>query len=58
MATLRICFVGDSITVGSGDTDFLGWPGRACIAETQRGHDDADMTLPFTTTECGATPRT
>jgi len=39
MATLRICFVGDSITVGSGDTDFLGWPGRACIAETQRGHD-------------------
>lgn len=39
MATLRICFVGDSITVGSGDHDFLGWPGRACIAETERGHD-------------------
>ena len=39
MATLRICFVGDSITVGSGDVDFLGWPGRACIAETKRGHD-------------------
>lgn len=39
MATWRICFVGDSITVGSGDAGFLGWPGRACIAETGRGHD-------------------
>jgi lysophospholipase L1-like esterase len=39
MATLRIAFVGDSITVGSGDAGFLGWPGRACIAETGRGHD-------------------
>lgn len=39
MAILRICFVGDSITVGSGDLDFLGWPGRLCIAETERGHD-------------------
>lgn len=39
MATLRICFVGDSITVGSGDVDFLGWPGRLSVAETARGHD-------------------
>ncbi len=39
MATYRICFVGDSIMVGSGDAGFLGWPGRACIAETRRGHD-------------------
>ncbi len=39
MATLRICFVGDSITVGSGDTNFLGWPGRLCVAETEGGHD-------------------
>jgi lysophospholipase L1-like esterase len=39
MATFRICFVGDSITVGSGDTNFLGWPGRLSVAETERGHD-------------------
>ncbi|MEP4379770.1 MAG: GDSL-type esterase/lipase family protein [Alphaproteobacteria bacterium] len=39
MATLRICFVGDSITVGSGDAGFLGWPGHLCVAETARGHD-------------------
>jgi len=39
MATLRICFVGDSITVGSGDRNFLGWPGRLSVAETGRGHD-------------------
>ena len=39
MATLRICFVGDSITVGSGDGNFLGWPGRLSVAETERGHD-------------------
>ena len=39
MAILRICFVGDSITVGSGDGGFLGWPGRLCVAETQRSHD-------------------
>ncbi len=63
MATLRICFVGDSITVGSGDTDFLGWPGRACVAETARGHDltlynmgvrgdTTDMILPRWRNEC------
>ena len=39
MATLRICFIGDSITVGSGDAGFLGWPGHLCVAETARGHD-------------------
>jgi lysophospholipase L1-like esterase len=39
MATLRICFVGDSITVGSGDSGFLGWPGRLSVAETECGHD-------------------
>ena len=39
MTTLRICFVGDSITVGSGDAGFLGWPGHLCVAETARGHD-------------------
>lgn len=65
MATLRICFVGDSITVGSGDTDFLGWPGRACVAETRRGHDvtlynngvrgdTTDMIAPRWRSECEA----
>ena len=39
MSTARICFVGDSIIVGSGDTDFLGWPGRLSINETNQGHD-------------------
>ena len=39
MVALRICFVGDSITVGSGDAGFLGWPGHLCVAETARGHD-------------------
>ena len=39
MATLRICFIGDSITVGSGYAGFLGWPGHLCVAETARGHD-------------------
>lgn len=39
MATWRICFIGDSITVGSGDAAFTGWPGRLCAAETARGHD-------------------
>jgi acyl-CoA thioesterase I len=38
MATLRICFVGDSITAGTGDEQYLGWPGRLCAAETARGH--------------------
>lgn len=39
MAIMRIGFVGDSITVGIGDQDFIGWPGRACISEARRGHD-------------------
>lgn len=63
MATLRICFVGDSITVGSGDAGFLGWPGHLCIAETERGHDvtlynngvrgdTSDLILPRWEQEC------
>jgi acyl-CoA thioesterase-1 len=39
MAILRICFVGDSITQGTADKDYLGWPGRVCAAERARGHD-------------------
>lgn len=63
MATLRICFVGDSITVGSGDGNFLGWPGRLSVAETKRGHDvtlynmgvrgeTSEMVLPRWRREC------
>lgn len=39
MTHLRVCFVGDSITVGTGDDDFLGWPGRLCARERAKGHD-------------------
>jgi len=39
MTILRICFVGDSITTGTGDDTYLGWPGRLCAAERARGHD-------------------
>jgi acyl-CoA thioesterase-1 len=39
MTAIRICFVGDSITAGTGDGEFLGWPGRVCAAEARRGHD-------------------
>lgn len=27
---LRICFIGDSLVAGFGDTQHLGWPGRLC----------------------------
>ncbi len=36
---LRICFVGDSITAGTGDDRFLGWPGRLAAHEHAAGHD-------------------
>ena len=39
MTILRVCFVGDSITAGTGDDDFLGWPGRLCHREAAKGHD-------------------
>lgn len=39
MTVLRICFVGDSMTAGTGDDHYLGWPGRMCQAEAARGHD-------------------
>lgn len=42
MTAIRICFVGDSLTNGTGDAQFLGWPGRLCADEARRGHD---MTL-------------
>lgn len=40
MTVIRVCFVGDSVTVGTGDRECLGWPGRLSAAETMaRGHD-------------------
>ncbi|MCC7367898.1 MAG: lipase [Chloroflexi bacterium] len=38
MADLRICFVGDSFTQGTGDEAYLGWPGRICASARARGH--------------------
>lgn len=39
MTVLRICFVGDSLTNGTNDENFQGWPGRLCAAECARGHE-------------------
>ena len=39
MTLLVTCFVGDSITLGTGDGDCLGWPARIAAAERGRGHD-------------------
>src|SRR5882672_9810803 len=38
MSELRICFIGDSITAGTGDEALFGWPGRICLAARQLGH--------------------
>jgi len=39
MTRLRVCFIGDSITAGTGDERFLGWPGRLALHEHAAGHD-------------------
>jgi len=39
VTTLRICFVGDSLVLGTNDHDFQGWPGRIAHREVQAGHD-------------------
>ncbi len=39
MTALRICFVGDSLIVGTNDDAYLGWPGRLGVYETEAGHD-------------------
>lgn len=39
MATLRICFLGDSIVHGTKDPTVLGWPGRVCAEAAAEGHD-------------------
>lgn len=36
---LRICFIGDSITAGTGDDMFQGWAGRLCEMAWDDGHD-------------------
>jgi acyl-CoA thioesterase-1 len=45
MTAIRICFVGDSITAGTGDDDCLGWLGRICAAGRARGHDISPYNL-------------
>ncbi len=39
MVDIRIGFIGDSITHGTGDETLLGWTIRAAQAENARGHD-------------------
>ena len=39
MVDIRIGFIGDSITHGTGDEALLGWTIRAARAEGARGHD-------------------
>ena len=39
MTAIRVCCIGDSITLGTGDTAMLGWPGRIGQAEIAHGHD-------------------
>lgn len=39
MVQIRIAFLGDSITHGTGDETLLGWPLRLGRAEAARGHD-------------------
>src|ERR1700742_4070022 len=36
---LRVCFLGDSFTLGTGDDDGLGWVGRVHATERGRGID-------------------
>jgi len=36
---IRICFIGDSYTQGTGDDDCLGWSGRVCASARRTGHN-------------------
>ena len=36
---MRICFIGDSFTNGTGDDDALGWPGRIVVRARATGRD-------------------
>ena len=37
--SLRVCFIGDSFTNGTGDDTCLGWVGRVCAASRRQGCD-------------------
>src|ERR1700761_483562 len=39
MTDIRVCFLGDSFTLGTGDDDGLGWVGRVHATERGRGVD-------------------
>lgn len=39
MTDFRVCFLGDSFTLGTGDDDGLGWAGRVHASERGRGID-------------------
>jgi len=39
MTSIRISFIGDSLIAGTGDSEFLGWPGRLSKAASSRGHE-------------------
>lgn len=36
---IRVCFIGDSFTAGTGDPEALGWVGRVAADAMARGHD-------------------
>ena len=36
---MRICFIGDSLVNGTGDSECLGWAGRICAFARQQGYD-------------------
>ena len=38
--TFRVCFLGDSVTLGTGDADCLGWPNRLCATAIRDGGHD------------------
>jgi lysophospholipase L1-like esterase len=35
---IRICFIGESFINGTGDSTYLGWTGRLCVALSQQGY--------------------
>jgi len=45
VTAIRICFTGDSITLGTGDETTLGWPGRLGRAAWSQGHEDTVYNL-------------
>lgn len=38
MQDIRICFIGESFINGTGDSTYLGWTGRLCVAFSQQGY--------------------